>query len=47
MDTRQDAGCMGAQDGIRRGRHTEECRKRIEECLVDGRKEKEQDRMDH
>ena len=38
---------MGAQVGIRRGGHTEECRKRIEEYLGDGRNEKEQDRMDH
>ena len=37
-------GCMGAQDGIRRGGHTEECRRRIEEQTMD-RRDKAQERI--
>ena len=40
-------GCISAQanDGIRRGGHTEACRLRIEGVISSGRKDREQQRM--
>ena len=42
-------GCVSAQadDGIRRGDHTEACRGRIEQSIDDDRKERERGRMEH